>query len=180
VARERHHFSFDERNLNVGSRRGSVRRSRGRARRAGRLRAGRRLSGVRGRSQGELDAAFGQRRRSDLTVQSTPLRTPPHRGKPPRRRGVVACPRSPAHHPSRQTYGLEQKGDGPVTPVRESRLGAAASPAFDEAPHECLHTYPWKKFPNGLAKHSDPERARGPAIEGWRERRGTAAECPIA
>ena len=33
-------------------------------------------------------------------------------------------------HPSRQTYGLEQKGDGPVPPVSQSRLRAAASPAL--------------------------------------------------
>src|SRR3954447_583803 len=60
----------------------------------------------RGRSQGELDAAFGQRRRSDLTAQSTPLRTPRHRG---------STVEVESTYP-RGTYGLEKRGDGPGYP----------------------------------------------------------------
>src|SRR5436190_11600312 len=59
-------------------------------------------------------------------------------------------------HPSRQTYGLEQKRRRPpLPPMSESRLQPAASPAFDKVLHECSPTYPWKEFPNGLEKRGD-------------------------
>ena len=59
-------------------------------------------------------------------------------------------------HPSRQTYVLEQKRRRPsLPPVSESRLRAAASPAFDKALPECSPTYPWKKLPNGLEKRGN-------------------------
>ena len=48
--------------------------------------------------------------------------------------------KAPAHHPS-PTYGLEQKETARFPPVSQSRLRAAASPAFDEALHERLLTH---------------------------------------
>jgi hypothetical protein len=61
-----------------------------------------------------------------------------------------------------------KKGDGlRYPPVRESRLRAAGSPAFDRA--RCMNAHlltPWKRFPNGLEKRGRGRgRARGTAIE---------------
>jgi hypothetical protein len=74
-------------------------------------------------------------------------------------------------HPSRQTYVLEQKRRRPsLPPVSESRLRAAASPAFDKALPERSPTYPWKKFPNGLEKRDTLAgthfRLEGGGVEG--------------
>jgi hypothetical protein len=67
--------------------------------------------------------------------------------------------RSPAHHPSRQTYGLEQKGDGPVTPSEpEPSPGRSLARFRQGAAHELL-AYPWKEFPNGLeGRGGNPSR----------------------
>ena len=71
------------------------------------------------------------------------LAFPRHRGKhrpAPRRDGSSRDRKAPAHHPS-PTYGLEQKETARFPPVSQSRLRAAASPAFDEALHERLLTH---------------------------------------
>ena len=66
-------------------------------------------------------------------------------------------------------------------PIEKNQaLRAAAPPLWTKRWRNASSTYPWKKFPNGLAKRSDREPSTWPAIEGRRQRRGTAAECPIA
>jgi hypothetical protein len=87
-------------------------------------------------------------------------------------------PRDSLDDPSRQTYGLEQKGDDPRYP--KSRLRAAALPLSTRRCRNASSTYPWKKFPNGLAKRSYRELNTRPAIEDRPERRGNSVGCPIA
>jgi hypothetical protein len=56
----------------------------------------------------------------------------PHAGS----RRVPAKPLLTIHLAKRTAWNKGRRP--PLPPVRESRLRAAASPAFDEAPHECL------------------------------------------
>jgi hypothetical protein len=65
-------------------------------------------------------------------------------------------------HPSRQTYGLEQKGDGPVSPT-EPEPSPAANPAAFGRRGMNVPAYPWKKFQtawrNAVTSSPGQERA---------------------